>query len=176
MGWKTFKDHYRIGHTVAFFEGEGFCIGSGYIHGIIVINPDSKSITTCRSCSPPDFSNDDLSRYWREIHTNLDLMWSLLAADDEFEKALPVYTYKGGSVVECACEEYGYPNVTHDGQLMYDNMFFELESDARAAGIRNAQAGVENLESAVDRTERDLAELFKQLSQYRFDLAKLSST
>jgi len=36
MGWKNIKEHYRINHYVQVTE-QGICIGSPYIHNIIVI-------------------------------------------------------------------------------------------------------------------------------------------
>ena len=173
MGWKAVKKHYNIGHNVAFFEGEGLCIGSGYIHGIIMIDPASREITTCRSSRPGHFSNDDCQRYWDEIHSDLGKLWELIAQPDVFSQNRPVFTYKGGDVIECQCEEYGWPNVTHDGQMMYDNIFFENEVDARAAGIRNAKAGIKSMERVVAQSEKELEERRGYLAEHRSDLAKL---
>ena len=39
MGWKNIKEHYRIGHAVQVTDA-GICIGSPYIHNIIIIGVD----------------------------------------------------------------------------------------------------------------------------------------
>ncbi|MEO1108243.1 MAG: hypothetical protein AAFX90_10005 [Pseudomonadota bacterium] len=172
MGWKAVKDHYKIGHYVAMHEGKGICIGSGYIHDIIRIDPEKKTINWGK-LGPSH--NDDLARYWSEIHADLDAFWRLVEEDDQFTADLPVYTYEGGKVVEYACEQYGWPNVTHDGQMMYENTFFEREEDARKAGIRNAEAGVESLERIVAQAEKELEERRGYLAEYRANLASLQS-
>ena len=170
MGWKAVKDHYRIGHLVAFYEGEGLCIGSGYVHAIILIDPEKRTI---REGTLGISGNADLRRYWEEFHSDTSKLWELLEHPDEFSRDLPVFTYEGGAVVEYQCEEYGYPNVTHCGQMMYENTFFEKEADARMAGIRNARAGVDALERAVERTQQDLIERQATLAEYRSNLARL---
>lgn len=173
MGWKAIKDHYRIKHLVAIHEGKGICIGSSYVHDLIRINPEARKIEWGNL--GPSY-NDELARYWSEIHEDIDAFWALVDAPDTFSRNLPVYTYEGGKVVEYQCEEYGWPNVTHDGQMMYENTFFERPEDARKAGIRNAQAGVESLTEIVERTEKDLAQRREWLAERKANLAELQSS
>jgi len=173
MGWKAVKDHYRVGHLVSIHTGKGICIGSSYVHDLIRIDPTARTVQW-GNLGPS--RNDDLARYWEEMHADLAAFWRLVNAPDVFEKDLPVFTYEGGEVVKYLCEEYGWPNVTHDGQMMYENTFFPNAEDARAAGIRNAKARVENLQETVKRIEDDLAERRNWLAESKADLAKIQAT
>ena len=172
MGWKAIKDRYRIGHLVSVHKGKGICIGSGYVHDLIRINPETRNVEW-GNLGPS--TNDHLARYWDEIHQDIQAFWHLVDADDMFDRDLPVFTYEDGAVVQYLCEEYGWPNVTHDGQMMYDNTFFEKEADARMAGVQNAKAGIQSLEATVDRAKQDLAEREGWLAERRSNLAKLLS-
>lgn len=50
---------------------------------------------------------------------------ALLAKPDTFAASIPVYTWDASyAIVSHQCEELGWPNVTHDGALMYRNTFF----------------------------------------------------
>lgn len=40
MGWKNIKDHYRIGHIVAIYGEKGICIGSQYVHDLLMVGSD----------------------------------------------------------------------------------------------------------------------------------------
>lgn len=121
MGWKLVKEQYRIGHLVAFHRGKGLCIGSAYVHDLVVLDPEAKTINVGRLGLS---SNADLTRYYEEMMGDQEKLWDLLEQPDTFDKELPVFTYEGGDVVQYLCEEYDWPNVTHDGQMMYENTFF----------------------------------------------------
>jgi len=43
MGWKNVKEHYRIGHSVQVTE-QGVCIGSPYVHNLIVVGLDGRFV------------------------------------------------------------------------------------------------------------------------------------
>src|SRR5688572_11028530 len=118
MGWKNVKEYYRIGHTVCVTE-KGICIGSPYIHDIIVIALDGKRII--KPYADGRRTNEDLARYQAEMDHDMGKLWELVNNPDTFEKSLPVFTYRGGEIIEKKCEAYGWPNQIHDGQMQYDN-------------------------------------------------------
>lgn len=175
MGWKRVKEHYRISHLVAVYPEKGICIGSPYIHDIIQLNPQTKAIATSRSGNPPGFSNDDLARYWAEIHADLGKLWALIEEPDVFQRDLEVFTCEGGTVVKYLCEEYGWPNATHDGQMMYNNVFFQTHRAALKNGIEGTKARIENFKDIVDRKQSELEKYLAHLSQARADLSSLEN-
>ena len=165
MGWKSIKDHYQICHQVAVYPEKGICIGSPYIHDIICLHVGTQTIRTSRSGNPPFFNNKDLARYWAEFNSDLDRLWKLVSEPDTFEKILPVFTYDRGEVLELLCEEYGWPNVTHDGRMMYENEFFQSREEAVASGKRDAKLGVKYAKERVQRCEDELAKAKDHLAE-----------
>lgn len=173
MGWKLIKEHYRIGHLVSFHADKGLCIGSSYVHNLIVLNPEAKTINVGKRAIS---GNADLTRYYEEMTGDREKLWAMLEQPDTFERDLPVFTYEGGEVVQYLCESYGWPNVTHDGQMMYDNRFFKRRDEALKAGLRKAKARVGGLTETVARAARELAEREQWLAEAKADLARLEAT
>ena len=71
MGWKRLKEHYRIEHMVQITEA-GICIGSPYIHDIIVVGMDGKILKR------HDGNAGSLGRYQTEIDADPDLARHLI--------------------------------------------------------------------------------------------------
>ncbi|MBK6616599.1 hypothetical protein [Ottowia sp.] len=167
MGWKSVKEHYRIGHSVQVTDA-GICIGSAYIHNIMVVSKEG--VLTKRYA---DRGNDDLARYQREMDADPELLRRLAGAEDKFSASITVYTYEGGSVVAKQCEEIGWPNVTHDGVMMYENAFSTDKEQAALWAAANARAGVRLYGRQIASAELELADLRKREQQARDDLRKL---
>jgi hypothetical protein len=170
MGFKALKQFYRIGHSVHVTD-EGICIGSPYVHNLIVIGLDG----VLKKRHDREGSNDDLDRYMREFDEDPVRLKRIVAAPDAFDRSLPVFTWKGGEIVEAACEEYGWPNVTHQGRMMYENTFFKEKADAVRAAKEDAAAGVKWRLEAVARSERELADQRRELDLSEANLAKLNA-
>lgn len=176
MGWKNVKEHYRIAHIVCVTK-EGLCIGSPYIHNIIVVAPDGtlKKRDTSRV-------NDDLARYQREMEADPAKVRQLMDSPDTFGPSVAVYTYDGGEIIEKQCEETGWPNVTHDGELMYENTFSTDKATVLKWAKRNAEAGIEiwtgNLKEArkrVEKCESELAQATRELAKLEADFPTASA-
>ena len=90
---------------------------------------------------------------------------SLIAAPDVFEKSLPVYTPHEGEILEKYCEKYGWPNVTHDGILMYDNTFFKDKTSA-------IKRGVEETEAYISRVSNYIVDLEEKLTKAKSEHEK----
>lgn len=153
MGWKRIKDHYGIGHIVHVSDGN-LLIGSPYIHDIIVVAPDGRVVKEY------DRSGGDLARYQSDIASNPAEFARLFAEEDVFSASIPVYTYrtyKGAEIIEKACEELGWPNVTHDGDIMYDNTFFTDRNKAVVAARKDAAAGLRWAQERLEKLREDLA-------------------
>lgn len=169
MGWKAIKDHYRIGHQVQVTPA-GICIGSSFVHNIITIHTDGP-FPRIESCY--DMRNADLERYIREFLADVDLLKSLIQQQDVFERSLPVWTYDGGDIIEKQCEQYGYPNVTHDGQMMYNNMFSSDRNEVVTWAIENAEAGLSNTSDLIKQYTRELNKVVERQDEYCANLTKL---
>lgn len=143
MGWKNVREHYGIGHIVKIVAGT-LHIGSQYVGDLVTVTPDGVA-TVNRT-----FSNTaELLRYRDAINSDPGRFRELMANPDTFTASIPVYTWKDGEIVEKACEEFGWPNVTHDGELMYENTFFLDRRDTLKRAIREASAAVEAYERTL---------------------------
>lgn len=174
MGWKAVRDHYRIEHTVQVTHA-GICIGSPYIHDIIVISAERGEIVKRYDPGQGWSRNDKLDRYQSEMDADPFKLADLVAHPDAFERSIPVFTYEGGEIVEKQCEELGYPNVTHDGCMQYENTFSPDAGLVRVWAIDSAKAGIKWMTEEVERAERALAEIVARLSQRKADLEKLTA-
>lgn len=169
MGWKNIKEHYQIGHIVQITE-EGLCIGTGYIHDLIVVGLDG--VITKRYDGG---GNEELCRYQRELDADPARARELLEAPDIFDNPITVYTYDGGEILEKQCLNLGWPNVTLDGQIMYTNRFSEDKAVVVDWAKRNADSGIKHCAEAVVEATRRLAEYQARLAQERANREQLEA-
>lgn len=170
MGWKRVRDHYRIEHSVS-VHGDGICIGSAYIPGLIVIAPNGTVETSALGLR----DNDDLSRLFSELRANPAQLRRLIAEPDTFARDIPVYTYDGATIIEKFCETPGWPNVTHDGEMMYDNAFSTNRDQVVRWARRDAEAAAHLAELRIAEAEKGLALLRSRLANARKVVAQLGN-
>lgn len=116
MGWKRVKDHYQISYLVHANEKGEVIIGSPHVPKQVIINQDGHVSVLYE---PP--RNSALANLIDSMKAEPGVLAELVCSEDTFAASLPVFTYKGGALVELKCEALGYPNVTHDGQIQYEN-------------------------------------------------------
>lgn len=170
MGHKLLKQHYRIEHIVQVRDGV-ICIGSSYVSEIITI----KDYKPKWASGLGESRNDDLARYFSEMSVDPAKLREVIDAPDTFETSITVWTYEDGEIIEKKCEALGWPNVTHDGCLMYENTFSTDKQKVIRWAKKNTQCGIEMVE---ERLEEDRAKALKTeatLAKYRADLEKLES-
>lgn len=165
MGWKSVKEAYQIEHIVK-NEGDVLKIGSGYVGDLITVHPDGRVVMN----SIVSRDGGELDRIRIEMEADPDRLRGLLAKHDHFDVSLPVWTYEDGAILELHCEEYGWPNVTHDGRLMYENLFFDRRDQAVEAAIRNGEYAVEGWTDSVERAKKDLETTEAHLERVRSNL------
>lgn len=169
MGWKNVKDHYRIAHIVRITE-EGVCIGSPYIHDLIVIAKDGLIKKRYQ-----ERSNADLMRYQMEFDADPAKLHELILKPDSFGALTKVYTYDGSEIIEKYCEEVGYPNVTVDGDLMYENTYSDDKNKIISIAKRVAEAATNWATENVKNAEEALRKASEHLIKHQSDLAKLEA-
>ncbi len=170
MSWKNVKEHYRIKHQVH-VTNEGICIGSPYVHNLIVIGLDGV-LKKRREGS----GNADLTRYQAEMDADPAMLKQLVMAEDSFDgPGLPVFTYDGGRILEKRCDAYGWPNVTRDGCLMYENTFSSDKATVVGWAKRNASAVVAQLQRRVAEEEQTLQKVRDWLTKEEASLTKLNA-
>lgn len=144
MGWKNVKEHYDIKHIVQvgvrreYGDGPCIMIGSPFISDIIVIRVSDGKILKPY--------NDRSSLVLKTLQQRLDedekngVLKALIDSEDTFGRLLPVYCIDDGrNIVKMWCERYGYPNVTTEGMLMYENTFYSQLRAARYHLMRRSR-------------------------------------
>lgn len=170
MGWKNVKEHYRIGHIVQVCDGK-ICIGSGYLPMLIVISRDGLIEKAYR-----EEGNPALTRYQREMDADLVKLRELVTTPDKFEHSITVYTYKGCEIIEKQCEVLGWPNVTHDGELMYGNTFSGCREDIIRAALENALAARKLCRDRMKEVKERYNELKRMKAEASRDIDSLAAT
>lgn len=144
MGWKNVKEYYGIKHIVQvdtrndYGRVPAILIGSPYISDIIVIRiSDGKILkrfdmrhNELLAALQPRLDEDEKNGKLKE----------LIDTKDTFGKLLPVYFVGDHKRIRLMwCEHYGYPNVTTDGKLMYENEFYSKLKAAKYHLLRNTK-------------------------------------
>lgn len=169
MGWKNVKEYYRIEHAVQVTDA-GICIGSPYIHNLIVIGLDG---TLAKR--DDGRCNEELRRYMAEFDADPQTLKRMVVTPDTFEKSVTVYTYDDGEILEKQCEVLGWPNVTHDGQMMYDNTHWTDRAKAVARARSNAEAWVRSCKERVATKAKELADSETMLASWEANVRKLAA-
>jgi hypothetical protein len=156
MGWKKLKDAFELTHLEV-VDGDVISLGSAYIPDKVKIHRDGGCTGDLRW----------LAKYYPDLASATKAQVAeLLAATDVFERSLPVYAVSDGELREYQCEEYGWPNTTHCGQMMYDNRFFDTPDKAIANGIENAEAGLEILAESEAQIVAQLDRIRQRKAEY----------
>lgn len=169
MGWKTFKQHFGIAHHVC-VDKDRVLIGSGYVSDLASID------RTTGVVMPNGIFPDFLEKHYPSVlAARPEDILQLLEAEDTFSAAITVFTFEDGKVVEKLCEATGWPNVTHDGRLMYNNTFSTEKVAIVAAARNNAEGRISLIKREIQKTEQQLADLRAELAKQEAELAALKS-
>jgi hypothetical protein len=151
-------------------DGEKICIGGAYCNDLISINTKTIEMNTAVHIDGgrEGFRSDELVMIWdklTELIKNGEIK-GIIEGKDEIENPLTVYTVQNGELKECITDEYGWPNVTDDGFLMYENQYFRTKEAA-------IQRGITDLECQIISSKRLIDEYADSLKKHK-DLIKES--
>jgi hypothetical protein len=159
MGWKTLKKKFGIDHLIQVEDGH-ILIGSPYVRDIVTVNMETGNVSESST-----FSGFLTKTYPELKEATPKEVLAAIKEEDTFEKSLKVYTYDKTGVVEKLCEEMSYPNVTHDGQMIYENTFFADRKDAVKAAQRNIKAEMLYLKGTVNRMKNEIKNYEKKIKE-----------
>ncbi len=171
MGWKRVKDHYQIGYLVHANDKGEVIIGSQHIPKSIIISRNG-----LLSVLFEPSKNSEMALLIERLSAESEVLAALVQAEDSFAVSLPVYTYRGGALVELKCEALGYPNVTHDGQIQYENTHSADTSQVVRWAKECAQLRRMNLAEKRARLERELADADAEIAAAAADIQRLAQT
>jgi hypothetical protein len=169
MGWKKLKECFEIGHIVQVTK-EGICIGSGYVSDLVTVDPSTGAVAEHSTFS--GFLKRECPAL---LAASAEEVLQAINAEDKFTAAITVYTYEGSKIIEKLCEEPGWPNVTHDGELMYENRFSTDKETVVQWAKRNAALGVKFAKEAVADAEKALSERQAYLAQCEAENAEINA-
>lgn len=134
MGYKLLRDTYKIEHIVQVLDkkeygGRVICIGSPYVHDLIVINMEG--VVVVRSAVRDEV---EFQRYIQEFNADPEKLKRIIQTPDAFDadknKTVYIFDPRTCKIRTEVCQEYGFPNTTNMGELMYDNTSFRTYKDA----------------------------------------------
>lgn len=175
MGWKKVKEHYDIKHIVQVDSRRSYgnepCIfiGSPYISDLIVIRMSDGHIIK-------RYTDGIVNKLLEELQPKLDkdekngFLKQLIDEQDTFERLLPVYEIQNRKIVKTWCEDYGYPNVTTDGKLMYENTFTSELSVARRDLLKGTKV---NWLFLWRRVKERFSVIGRQIKLFRYELGEV---
>jgi len=167
MGWKNVKEHYQIDHIVHIREGK-LLIGSPYISDIMIINYEGAFEKRYSSKS-----NDKLAIIQKEISDDIETFVRLVNSPDKFEEVMDVYTYDDDSIIKKQCEKPGWPNLTTDGELMYENTFWKTEEEAKTFALKSAEIRLKNTREYLNDSKSEVIKLTNRLKNDQNNVDKL---
>lgn len=154
---------YAVHHTE-----EKICVGSPMCHDLFNINKKTMVVEYTLGYPKKDRSSL-LSESKKEGLFIFDSLQELvdsgeintiMGGNDEIENPIPVWYVKDGKLIESYTDEPGWPNVTYDGILMYNNEFFTDKTKAIRRGVnewyyrtcsieKNIARRIEELQSSI---------------------------
>ena len=170
MGWKALRDKYGIRHIVHVRPGY-VCIGSPYVTELVKVN-----MTTGELIESPTFSGFLKREYPDLLAASPREVLGVINEVDSFEKSEVVFTYADGKIHSLLCEKVGWPNATHDGELMYENTFSADKGQVVRWAHASAEQGVNFAASVVASVEAELAQRKQHLAKLQAEYAELRAS
>ena len=173
MGHKLFKEKFNIEHNVH-IENNHLLIGSPLCSDLVRIDINTGKIIKDGICRLPG-ERGFLEEYYPSVLNISDQeRRDIILKEDTFEKSIDVFTYKYGvGVVKKQAEKFGYPNRTHDGEIMYENNFFKTYEEALDYGINEISISVKWEKQEIQEKEKSLLKSKKNLEKYSKHLKEL---
>jgi hypothetical protein len=159
-------------------KGECICIGSSMCDDLISMNKETLKMRYAIDAfneGRKAIKSEALALIWDKLHELAETgeIQDIINGNDEIENPLPVFIADDGIVRESVTDEYGWPNTTVDGELMYDNVFFPSREQAIKRGIEEMRAARENLMETIRDLSQRLSECIARYQKYGRNLEGL---
>ena len=94
---------------------------------------------------------------------------------DELSINLPVFTVEDGELIEAFTDKYGHPNLTDNGDLMYDNTHFPTKEEAINYGIKECKYMVKHSVERINEITEKLKKAQERKGEYEKQINHLNS-
>lgn len=174
MKAKTLKQILNTKRPVA-DHGKYIAVGSYLCHNLIAVDKETLKITYALDsmregkASLQRKDDSELLDIWNKLEELISSgnIQEIINGADTAENPITVYSFDENKceIVESFCEALGYPNVTLDGEMMYNNTHFASREDSVKKAIENAEAGVRLTLRCISEKESDILRLQEMLSK-----------
>ena len=138
MSIKSLKHRFRIEHIVHRCGGK-ICIGSAYCPKLITIDETNMNVEKSRIVTEGELL--DIYNKLKEAEKQNTLRQTV-ESPNTYSTTYTVFYDNNGKIETTKCEKIGFPNVTLDGELMYDNSHFQTRKKALQYAQQTAKAGL----------------------------------
>jgi len=156
-------------------------VGSPLCHNLISVDKKTLKLKYALDIwnkGRESIDDDELLFIWDKLQELIDSgqIKYLIEGVDVIENPLPVYTVEDGKLIETFTDRYGWPNVTINGDIMYENTYFKTKLEAIEYGIKEYEAGMKMVQNTIDERRKELKEMEERRSIYSlfvYDLSEL---
>lgn len=146
-------------------------VGSALCHDLITVNKKTLKLKYALDTwheGRSSIKHDELIFIWDKLQNliNSGEINNIIEGQDKILNPLPIFTVRNGRVVKSFTDKYGWPNVTIDGDLMYENTWFKTELEAINYGIKEYKAGMNMVQRTIDEKRKELKEFEERRSIY----------
>lgn len=120
---------------------------------------------------------NELLFIWDKLHELIETgeIKDIIEGVDIIENPLPVFSVRGGKLIESVTDKYGWPNTDENGICMYENTHFPNKEKAIEYGIREYEAGLKMTQDTLKEKERELLKLKERIVMYENYINHLKS-
>ena len=135
MKARALKERLKTAYIVHQKNGV-VCIASYMVSELIQFYPDTCAFKFAFGDAPKP-SDRDIFEVWQGLHELVETkeIFEYIDGEDDLLNPLPVYLTSDFEVIETATDSYGYPNVTKEGILLYNNDSWSTREDAEKSLI-----------------------------------------
>lgn len=158
MGWKTFKEKFGIDNHIVFIEEGKLLVGSQFIRDLITVDLETGLVSgDGRDCMLLH------QKYPALRDASPEEVLAALNADDIFSASIKVYSYEPGKIREHFCEVPGWPNVTHDGEMMYQYRHSTEKELVISWAKQDVQRRSQNSRDAIEQLQQKIITIQSRL-------------
>lgn len=139
------------------------CVASGCIPDLISLNKATLKLKYAMDTfheGRAGLKSDELRTIWDALQALVETgdIHNYLNGDDEITAPIPVFYENNGVIVEAITDFIGWPNITNEGILMYENTFFSTREGAIERTKITLASYIERLKDNIRRGEDELSQ------------------
>ncbi len=149
------------------------CVGSPLCSELISLQKDNMQLRYALDTfhkGKESIRTPELVQIWEKLEGMIASgeIKALIESDDTIENPLPVFSHDHFfNIIKTFTDEYGWPNTTISGRLMYDSTWFKTEAEAIKRAHEQCQSGIEWREERLDELHTEIASMEQVVIEYK---------